>query len=509
MILIVFGLCLPLADIFSSQLEVFIFEGFYIYLHVVSVLFLLYVYCYILRQRKNPTKNSRAENRQNSLIDDLPAPKHPHQRFSMSCSSHTGSFYLRLGAIGFGVGAMIHEGLMLGRTLEYKMVPECIHVLTLVRPVIQLTFTFFQLYFIFLNSRMCIHKYRTLARFGLMHMVATNICVWLRVVIQETVHDIHRSQGHKGKVNKFYCLDFNFLFLAGNESVACIEQEIMGKVVENASPYLYPCTIEYSLIAAGILYIMWLNISKSAPTPSTPSDCGHLKKHLRMSVDCAGANRGLFFGIFTLVATIISLIIFFVLVDIPHLQGSAVMVVHVSELTLYCLALIAVIVASVKIRQLRFDTNHKDELDGILILISQMGVYVYSVFSIVAGRYGDDLITGIFTMATNALIMLQATVQTVFILNGLRRSPRSCFHERKKPGREFVTFLLVCNIGMWGINTFEVLRADSNPLALNYYGFLPWSIISHVATPLAIFYRFHSTVCLSAIWKNAYKMKGN
>ena len=30
----------------------------------------------------------------------------------------------------------------------------------------------------------------TLARFGLMHMVATNLCVWLNVIIQETKHEI-------------------------------------------------------------------------------------------------------------------------------------------------------------------------------------------------------------------------------------------------------------------------------------------------------------------------------
>lgn len=264
----------------------------------------------------------------------------------------------------------------------------------------------------------------------------------------------------------------------------------------------------WSCSRSGILYIMWLNISQSPPpaTPDTPSS-NHHKKHLRMSVDCGGANRGLFFGIFTLVGTIISLIIFFVLVDKPGYTVSAAMVVHFSEIALYLLALIAVIAAAIKIRKLRFNPKHADPLDSILIIVSVVGIYVYGIFSIVAGRYGDNTIGGIFAMATNSLIMLQATVQTVFILNGLKRSPRNVYQETKRPGREFVTFLLVCNIGMWGINTFEILRADSNPLALRFYGHLPWSIITHISTPLAIFYRFHSTVCLSAIWKNAYKQK--
>ena len=37
---------------------------------------------------------------------------------------------------------------------------------------------------------MCISKYKVFARFGLMHMVATNICVWLRTVVRETVRDV-------------------------------------------------------------------------------------------------------------------------------------------------------------------------------------------------------------------------------------------------------------------------------------------------------------------------------
>lgn len=45
----------------------------------------------------------------------------------------------------------------------------------------------------------------------------------------------------------------------------------MGSLVQDASPFLFPCTIEYSLICAAILYVMWKNISKAGFTqPTTP-----------------------------------------------------------------------------------------------------------------------------------------------------------------------------------------------------------------------------------------------
>ena len=78
---------------------------------------------------------------------------------------------------------------------------------------------------------------------------------------------------------------------------------------------------------------------------------------------------------------------------------------------------------------------------------------------------------------------------------------------RDKPGREVVTFLLICNLALWSIHVFETSRSDAHPHQLHFFGFWAWTIISHVSMPLAIFYRFHSTVCLCEIWKRAYKYK--
>ena len=105
--------------------------------------------------------------------------------------------------------------------------------------------------------------------------------------------------------------------------------------------------------------------------------------------------------------------------------------------------------------------------------------------------------------------LLQSTLQTVFILDATRRYASTPNQVRDKPGREMITFLLVCNFAMWSINTLETRRADSNPVQMEFYGFWAWTIITHVTTPLTIFFRFHSTVCLCDIWKRTYKMKND
>lgn len=70
-----------------------------------------------------------------------------------------------------------------------------------------------------------------------------------------------------------------------------------------------------------------------------------------------------------------------------------------------------------------------------------------------------------------------------------------------------MTFLLVANFSMWLINTFIKAHAGFRPAHLEFFGPAPWLIIVHTSMPLAIFYRFHSTICLFDIWKHTYKFK--
>lgn len=52
---------------------------------------------------------------------------------------------------------------------------------------------------------MCVHKYKTLARFGLMHMSCTNICVWLRSIVVETllVMKVNKRQTHSALMETY------------------------------------------------------------------------------------------------------------------------------------------------------------------------------------------------------------------------------------------------------------------------------------------------------------------
>lgn len=70
-------------------------------------------------------------------------------------------------------------------------------------PAARMALSIFQMQFIFLNTtELDMGKRRVIARFGLMHMIATNLCEWLYVLVEETKHEIHQLV-HSGLAEKY------------------------------------------------------------------------------------------------------------------------------------------------------------------------------------------------------------------------------------------------------------------------------------------------------------------
>ncbi|XP_013390900.1 otopetrin-2 [Lingula anatina] len=544
---IILGAVLPIAEIFAQPVAINFFEAFYIYLYGVSIIFLIYVYAFLLQNATSEYTRKRAQQANNAHTAIL--EKSRKVSIDSSGSHHTGSFYLRLGAVGFGIGNMLLDGLRFGEFFEMDLSSPCSNILLAVRPMVHLVFTFVQLYFIFLNSKMCIHKYKVLARFGLMHMFATNICVWLRNLMKETLRELQHKAVNTSLTEYLSLQHFTPVHLrdaagvlkqgaaeAPNYNIStnmttrnppiltlldCQRRDIMGNVVDQAAPYLYPCAVQYSLIGSAILYTIWRNIGKRTSPLSTfystiqnnwsPKNKVQTQRPVcdnqRQIVDCQGSTKGLFVGILLLVVTIISMIAFFVLVEKPSYQSIAVIVVHAAEITLHLITAVTVLAAFFRVQDLYFNIKKDIGLDETLLLISLTGVYIFSIFSIVAGYYNTTTYGGTLIVVTGTLQLLESSLLTIFVLNGLRRRSYKPSHEESKPGRELVTFLLVCNIAMWGVNIFQTRRAEVNPVQTDFYGNLLWVIISHISTPLNIFFRFHAAVCLANIWRNAYKVK--
>lgn len=304
-------------------------------------------------------------------------------------------------------------------------------------------------------------RHKVVARFGLMHMVATNLCEWLYTLVEETKHEIWHlaHSAHAAHENGHHTheemvlnmtmssssnatmsllpnvteIEHNILkrsIDAAQKYEDCQRTNIMGSLVQNASPFLFPCTIEYSLICAVILFEMWKKvrsipeINKMRKNSLKPGAHGHgaVKSAYHFSIDCSKAHRGMFAGIVVIVMTIICLIMYFVLHEQPDYVNLAIKEVTYYEIILYIVCTTAVLSAFIKFRDMKFqkksggerstivsmlsprETNsrqcsisdhHADtiKLDCTLLVMAGIGVYVYGMFSIMGSVFAlqDDL----------------------------------------------------------------------------------------------------------------------
>uniref|UniRef100_A0A1B6DFE4 Otopetrin n=1 Tax=Clastoptera arizonana TaxID=38151 RepID=A0A1B6DFE4_9HEMI len=726
-LLVVVCIAYVVSEVVTHKIPKHYYEGFFTYLYGVSILFLLYVFCFLLQEstccqgsepkpkkpkkekenKKNkkkeaaekkekeksdsgqpPTSGQGNRNRSNifqqgvmgTLRKGKSGPDSPTQekltghdsadlesgchmterplgrkrKTSQNSHSH-GSFFLRVGAIAFGLATMIYNGLEFGTFFEIPFTSSCYQVLRGVNPLLQMMFTFMQMYFIFMNSRLNIHRFKVIARFGLMHIVATNLCVWIRTLVLESRKEItgylqkhNASQAiieptssgiYKNLNNEFAILrsfrepttmpmpmyaaktpsiitttartlatitkkfirqtttaatttflptttttfpttmptttsttlrtttpltttttttPFPFLswttefplfkspieknftnygnpnvfwdnnaplapqaLVASNETYidpeSCGRTNIMGNIVQDSAPYLFPFIIEYSLIGAAVIYVMWRHIGRHARYVGEEDLEQRLEVMLSRravamahanagKMDCVGASKGLFFGLLLLVGSLICLILFFVLIHHPQLGLLAIYLADVSHCALMGLSIFAIIIGFIRVQSLKFRNDEQSDLNDILLRVSAFGLFVYAVFSVIAGSLNAMTSEpNLLVMITGILAVVQVILQLLFIADISRRRVHLPEHDRSKPGRQIVTFLLISNVTMWIIYTFETQKVLANPVQLEFYGFLAWAMVQRVTLPLCIFHRFHSAVTLAEIWKTSYK----
>ncbi|KAH7955132.1 hypothetical protein HPB49_024718 [Dermacentor silvarum] len=513
------------SEVVTFRVPLYYFEGFYMYLYSVSLLFLLYVYIYLLR-RSSPTGSGAAyrcpkkitilENlrrtvgdkaQPNKGLDAATAqsggvpPRLKKQRISENDRSH-GSLFLRIGAIAFGLGTMVYNGLEFGSFFEIPSTSPCYSVLLGINPVLQMVFTFAQMYFIFMNARLNIHKFKVVARFGLMHVVATNICVWIRTLGKETLQEINEHHLRNGRGSTLEELILPFRGHAVERQCRTLRTEgCLGSYVR-------------ALISAAVLYVMWKNIGKDPVYHVENSHDDGISRTSSLQagskVNCTGSSKGLFFGLLVLVCSTICLIVFFVLIQHERYAMLAIYLSDLSHCGIKVLTIGAITIGFFRIKSLRFHPDRKDHLRSILLSVAAFGLYVYAMFGIIAGSLlPKDHIPNLLVMVTSILTIVQVTMQSLFIADITCRMTYLPEHDHSKPGRQVITFLLIGNLTLWIIYTFEKQKVEASPVQLGFYGFMAWTVIIRASLPLSIFYRFHSSVTFAEVWKNSYRNMGN
>lgn len=546
LIIIALGVVFSTADALTAQEREhkYYLEIFLIYLYVMSLAILLYFHVHLLRGMRNtyfeknlritirrsqdnlhksistePTSDDNEE--QVTALSDTPTKTcNPDQ---VSTSSHASSqshlelpaegtaahvgeginFYLRLGCLAFSLGSVALDGFHIATYFETESTATCESPIFPMVYVVHLLFVFVQTFFVFKNHKLVINKSKALVRFGLMHLLATNLCIWSSTAIAETAKDYRQQEFFKS--HEHTAKAAQGVKSVTNTTKSCFEDVTLARV---ASPYLFPCTIMYSLIASGIIHRMYLYVgvkvkqkwpSHMSLTSSQPQSTA--------SMDCEKANRGLFLGLLIGVITLIAIATFFVFEVRISDSETAIKVFFITEIALLVITTIGVILGYLRLSTLRFRSSRMISLDSILLIIALSGTYVYLFLLLISSASGFEEfgLVAILSVICICMELVQLSVQAVFLLDGLCRSIKYEEQQTRKPGRAIVTFLLVCNLALWSVSSFEVKKTTVVPLHEKFFGLLAWNIIIHLCLPLLIFIRFHSVICLSEIWYDAYQ----
>lgn len=417
---------------------------------------------------------------------------------------------MRVGALVFGLGTLIFNGLEIA--MHSTMNVECVEDIVFAHPILQALFTFLQMHFLFVNSEVIVEKFGQVARFGFMHLVATNIAIWIRMVVWESANDWIKVNYKEVPLDEVPPYAGHVLRLYD-----CFQNNSLGKLWTNAQPYLFPFLVEYSLIAACITFIMWTNVGKEKLKKlglgkKALEDSATLDKRTRKGywkVDCRSASKGLFLGLLCLVGGIVILIIFFVMQDQKDFKERMFWISNGTQMIILSLSIISTIIGFIQIRKLSVSSSKPLNLDRLLLSITIFGAYLFAIFGMIVGaiNYTDNQSKA--TFATHALLLIQVSLQGMLVAEASRRTCASRYQMLTKPGRQVITFLLFANITLWILDTFMTHTNISQFFQLDFFGVLAWGIISRVSLPLMILYRFHSAVILVEIWKNTYRTKAD
>lgn len=528
---------LVLTEVMDNAVPLLHFHGYlYAYLLGGSVVCLLGVYISMLVDRC-PALSGESP-RQNSQDAEMAVR---NRRVMLNCSDV--SVYLRIGVLVFGLGMLISCGLEIATI--FTIPKPCTDPVNLAMPVLQALFAFLQMHFLFMNSQRVARSLGCLRHPVLMHLVATNVAVWLKLLLWETSSEWLR-QNHvvqagqtiwppkgfnftthviddKGEHKVFFTSDClwrpqeNMPMERMLTLQRCLHNSTIGAIWKKAAPFLSPFIVQYCVVGAVVIYTLWDNFSyctkgNSSSGGSTKDQKRHSSSNGRTEadsgsgsfriLDCQSSSKGLFLGLLVLVAGIIVLILFFVLSN-ENMEAETLSAVTTLHCAVQGLSLLAAAVGLCRVGGMHHRRRRMTQLNSTLQAIGILAVYMYGVFGVVVGasKIGDGA-EHVLLLLDGAFMVIFASLQSLFVQR-VAASVVSKKHGGHKPGLQVVTFLMFSNLVLWLLETFTNQNHIVSQQQLAMYGAVSWGIISRVALPLVIFYRFHSCVFLVEAWRQS------
>uniref|UniRef100_A0A8C5WLE1 Uncharacterized protein n=1 Tax=Leptobrachium leishanense TaxID=445787 RepID=A0A8C5WLE1_9ANUR len=331
--------------------------------------------------------------------------------------------HFRCGLCLFALATLVLDCLTLG---YYHELHQCTSVLVTSFPIVQAVFTVIQVSLLSFYAKVCIQDKQILNRFGLMHTLATNILMWMSVVLDE-------SMKHLEEIYALQKENLNVLQSEATHTNSCVCITDLCHIFSEGAAYLHPFNIEFSLFSSTMLYVIWKNTGKM---PYSTVVSGHCSGTLHIN----GAFVGLILGAFSISATFGVMISFGVLAKTPETVQEALRIYYLFNSVLLSAMFIASVIGIITCRLQRApscDEKSKSvvrSLDVTLLMGSSCGPLMVSIFSLVA-IFFLHMEGNIYTLDLCFAICktIQVLGQNLFITEALYSGPA---RKRKVPASE-------------------------------------------------------------------------
>ncbi|XP_053162194.1 proton channel OTOP2-like [Hemicordylus capensis] len=284
-----------------------------------------------------------------------------------------GASWLKGGLSLFALATLVLDCLSLGYYYELQ---HCASMLITTFPVVQAVFTIIQVSLLLFNAKVCIQEHQHLNRFGLMHTLATNVLLWMSMVLDESMKQLEEFyDAHKGESSQ--------ASHGGSYTNSCICTTSLCHIFSEGAAYLYPFNIEFSLFSSTMLYIIWKNTGRE--THHQKPQLTHNRRFL-----LSGAFVGLVLGALAISATFGVMISFGVLAKSHETIPEALRIYYIFNSVLLSAMFLATLIgiATYRVKKkaaaLSSDKSVVRNLDVTLLLGSSCGPLMVSIFSLVA-----------------------------------------------------------------------------------------------------------------------------
>ncbi|KAM6444184.1 proton channel OTOP2-like isoform 2-T2 [Liasis olivaceus] len=484
-----------------------------------------------------------------------------NKQLKMHQDHQAGASWLKGGLSLFALATLVLDCLSMGYYYELQ---HCIPMLITAFPVLQAVFTIIQVSLLLFNAKVCIQDHQPLNRFGLMHTLATNVLLWMSVVLDESMKQLEEFyDAHKGASAQ--------ASHGGSYTNSCICTTSLCNIFSEGAAYLHPFNIEFSLFSSTMLYIIWKNTGQEGSPQKS-----HLthKAHFHLS----GAFIGLVLGALAISATIGVMISFGVLAKSPETIPRALHTYYVFNSVLLSAMFLATLMGIItywmkKKPATEYSQSVVRNLDVTLLLGSSCGPLMVSIFSLVAIFFlptngSLHLLDFCFSLCKTIQILGQNLFITEALYSSLSHEPNaqdntdcistswifsisggpqqdnngpfskaftltnfmsslenqssrnlpdygsdpSLFQishtqvEQRRPStrrkilQNISVLLIFYNISVWILYAYGTRPHLVSQIEQSFYGFTLWAIVVKISLPLGIFYRMHSVASLFEVY---------